>query len=118
MPLARCAPMHDEENRRSRRGFILGVAGATTATALGCRSQTHGVEQGTPSTASPPPGKANVTANEKTSAASASASAAAEAPAATGTVPKRKLGRTGEMVSMIGLGGAHIGAKSLSDDEA
>jgi len=33
-------------------------------------------------------------------------------------VPKRKLGSTGEMVSMLGLGGSHIGQKSLSDDEA
>ena len=32
---------------------------------------------------------------------------------------KRKLGATGEMVSMLGLGGAHIGKKDkLSDDEA
>jgi aryl-alcohol dehydrogenase-like predicted oxidoreductase len=116
MRLARCAPMHDEENRHSRRGFLLGVAGATTASALGCRSQTHGVEQGTPSTASPPPSSTKPAANEKTSAASASA--APEQPTATGTVPKRKLGRTGEMVSMIGLGGFHIGSKSLSDDEA
>ena len=110
--------MHDEENRHSRRGFLIGVAGATTATALGCRSQTHGVEQGTPSTASPPPGGTKPTANAKTSAAPASESAATEQPTATGTVPKRKLGRTGEMVSMIGLGGFHIGTKSLSDDEA
>ena len=58
-----------------------------------------------------------MTANEKTSAA-ASASAAPEQPTASGTVPKRKLGRTGEMVSMIGLGGSHIGTKSLADDEA
>ncbi len=108
--------MHDEENRHSRRGFLLGVAGATTASALGCRSQTHGVEQGTPSTASPPPGDTKPAANEKTSAASAST--APEQPTATGTVPKRKLGRTGEMVSMIGLGGSHIGTKALSDDEA
>jgi uncharacterized protein len=42
-------------------------------------------------------------------------------PAATKTegVPKRKLGSTGEEVSMLGLGGAHIGKKDkLSDDEA
>jgi aryl-alcohol dehydrogenase-like predicted oxidoreductase len=115
--------MHDEENRRSRRGFLLGVAGATTASALGCRSQTHGVEQGTPSPQSSPPASTNssggskVTANGKASAAP-SASTAPEQPTASGTVPKRKLGRTGEMVSMIGLGGSHIGTKSLSDDEA
>jgi aryl-alcohol dehydrogenase-like predicted oxidoreductase len=33
-------------------------------------------------------------------------------------VPKRKLGSTGEWVSMLGLGGAHIGDSKLSDDEA
>ena len=34
-------------------------------------------------------------------------------------VPKRKLGGTGELVSMIGLGGAHIGKKEkLSDSES
>jgi aryl-alcohol dehydrogenase-like predicted oxidoreductase len=53
-------------------------------------------------------------------------SAAAAAPsgmqAATQTVtngvPHRKLGSTGEMVSMLGLGGSHIGQKNLSDSEA
>jgi len=33
-------------------------------------------------------------------------------------VPKRKLGSTGEFVSMVGLGGSHIGESKLSDDEA
>jgi aryl-alcohol dehydrogenase-like predicted oxidoreductase len=43
----------------------------------------------------------------------------ASASSATNTVPKRKLGATGELVSMIGLGGAHIGAKDkLSDADA
>ncbi len=36
----------------------------------------------------------------------------------TATVPKRKLGATGELVSMIGLGGAHIGKDKLTDDQA
>jgi aryl-alcohol dehydrogenase-like predicted oxidoreductase len=54
--------------------------------------------------------------------------AASQAPAATvspsaspaaQSVPKRKLGSTGELVSMLGLGGAHIGKKDkLSDDES
>jgi len=39
-------------------------------------------------------------------------------PPQTLTVPKRKLGSTGEMVSMLGLGGFHIGSKELSDSEA
>lgn len=42
----------------------------------------------------------------------------ASAAPATDGVPKRKLGSTGELVSMLGLGGAHIGQKSLSDAEA
>lgn len=33
-------------------------------------------------------------------------------------MPKRKLGATGEWVSMLGLGGSHIGDSRLSDDEA
>jgi len=33
-------------------------------------------------------------------------------------VPKRKLGSTGEFVSMLGLGGSHIGSSKLSDAEA
>ncbi|MDF3069818.1 MAG: Nucleoside-diphosphate-sugar epimerase [Polyangiaceae bacterium] len=49
--------------------------------------------------------------------ASAADTATAGAKAQTST--QRKLGATGEMVSMLGLGGAHIGKKEkLSDDEA
>src|ERR1700720_586432 len=36
----------------------------------------------------------------------------------TGAVPTRTLGRTGEKVSMLGLGGSHIGEPKLSDAEA
>jgi predicted aldo/keto reductase-like oxidoreductase len=50
-----------------------------------------------------------------TTAAPAPASAAP--PKAQG-VPKRKLGSTGEQVSMLGLGGAHIGNDKLSDEQA
>lgn len=49
---------------------------------------------------------------------SAGASASNSQPEASGGVPKRKLGSTGEWVSMLGLGGAHIGASKLGDDEA
>src|SRR5580704_7268744 len=38
--------------------------------------------------------------------------------ASEGIMPTRDLGRTGEKVSMIGLGGFHIGAPKLSDSEA
>jgi predicted aldo/keto reductase-like oxidoreductase len=62
-------------------------------------------------------------ASTNASAPSASPQPAAhpEQPTASATqhgVPKRKLGSTGELVSMLGLGGSHIGQKSLSDDEA
>ena len=40
------------------------------------------------------------------------------ADSTTGAVPTRPLGRTGEKVSMIGLGGSHIGKPRLSDAEA
>jgi aryl-alcohol dehydrogenase-like predicted oxidoreductase len=36
----------------------------------------------------------------------------AEAPKAHTPVPRRKLGRTGELVSMVGLGGYHVGVQS------
>ncbi|MEA2665023.1 MAG: uncharacterized protein QOI11_1967 [Candidatus Eremiobacteraeota bacterium] len=44
-------------------------------------------------------------------------SASASAPPATAEVPKRRLGRTNEMVSMVGMGGFHIGAPSAPDDD-
>jgi aryl-alcohol dehydrogenase-like predicted oxidoreductase len=41
------------------------------------------------------------------------------ASTSSGTMPQRKLGSTGEQVSMLGLGGAHIGKKDkLSDQES
>jgi len=39
-------------------------------------------------------------------------SALADAPKARAPIARRKLGRTGEMVSMVGLGGYHIGVQS------
>src|SRR5215469_7420760 len=35
-----------------------------------------------------------------------------------GDMPYRTLGRTGEKVSLVGLGGGHIGHKDLTDDDA
>jgi aryl-alcohol dehydrogenase-like predicted oxidoreductase len=46
------------------------------------------------------------------------AALAAASQAATGSIPRRTLGHTGESVSCIGLGGFHIGKPKLSDDEA
>ncbi|MEK7686684.1 MAG: aldo/keto reductase [Verrucomicrobiota bacterium] len=42
----------------------------------------------------------------------------AEAPSSAGTMPMRALGKTGEKVSVLGLGGFHIGVGSLSDNES
>ena len=54
----------------------------------------------------------------KRDASQAKAASASPSPTAQ-SVPKRKLGSTGELVSMLGLGGAHIGKKDkLSDDES
>jgi aryl-alcohol dehydrogenase-like predicted oxidoreductase len=65
--------------------------------------------------AAPQPEKA-----PRASAPPPSAPAASGSPASKSDgVPKRKLGSTGEQVSMLGLGGAHIGDKDkVSDDEA
>jgi aryl-alcohol dehydrogenase-like predicted oxidoreductase len=42
-----------------------------------------------------------------------------EAPVSSqGPIPRRTLGRTAEQVSMIGLGGYHLGLPTLSDDDA
>jgi aryl-alcohol dehydrogenase-like predicted oxidoreductase len=69
---------------RSRREFVLGVAGATAAVA--CRSETNDT-----TTAALQP--AHGDSSEKK----------------TGEVPKRALGKTGVQVSALGLGGFHLG---------
>jgi uncharacterized protein len=56
------------------------------------------------------------------SAAVAALAATAKYPvqayaAASQEIPRRTLGRTGEKVSIVGLGGYHISVRSLSDDE-
>ncbi len=51
-------------------------------------------------------------------AAALASFAPAVANAASQPVPKRRLGRTNEMVSMVALGGSHIGASKLSDGDA
>lgn len=44
--------------------------------------------------------------------------AAVGADAANGEMPRRKLGKTGETVSCLGLGGSHIGKAKLSEKDA
>lgn len=38
--------------------------------------------------------------------------------AAPGEIPRRTLGRTGQSVSIIGIGGAHIGKRDVSEQDA
>jgi aryl-alcohol dehydrogenase-like predicted oxidoreductase len=67
-----------------------------------------------PSRETPPP-----VAAQSAPPAAAVAPATSASAGATEGVPMRKLGTTGVQVSMLGLGGAHIGDKDkLSDDEA
>jgi len=53
-----------------------------------------------------------------TSAPPAAQGASPGGDALTTGMPRRKLGRTEVMVSMLGLGGFHLGQGSLSDAEA
>lgn len=72
----------------SRRNFVIGMTGA--AAAFACKKEPRVTVAG---------------------------AASARAPVAEGVVPKRPLGKTGVEVSMIGLGGFHIGSK-LSEVES
>jgi aryl-alcohol dehydrogenase-like predicted oxidoreductase len=59
------------------------------------------------------------TQGTSSSAAAAKPAPAPSVPPSAGTMPQRKLGSTGAMVSILGLGGAHIGKKDkLNDAEA
>ena len=48
----------------------------------------------------------------------AALSASALAQNNSSEIPRRKLGKTGETVSALGLGGAHIGKPKLDENEA
>jgi len=87
---------------QSRRTFVSTMA-ALLAAACGGKEAT-----GAPSTESARPGA---------SGGSPSTRAAADPPPspARGPVPRRPLGKTGVTVSMLGLGGAHIGRKPDTD---
>jgi predicted aldo/keto reductase-like oxidoreductase len=100
--------MHRKANRATRRHFLGGVAGVTTAGAIGCASHTG-------HDASSLPEPKNVKPSES---ASGPEGANLVNDPSRDAVPRRKLGRTGELVSCLGLGGFHIGQGSLSDDEA
>ena len=55
---------------------------------------------------------------KKSAAASVAASLGSQLHASDQPIPRRPLGRTGERVSMVGIGGYHIGAPSVEEPEA
>lgn len=59
-----------------------------------------------------------MTRREFVKLAAAGAGSAAWGEAADGPIPTRTLGRTGEKVSAIGLGGWHIGSGTLTGQES
>jgi uncharacterized protein len=75
----------------SRRQFVWTIAGATAA--MACRGEAQGPR------------------------AAEGGGAAASGRSEAGSVPTRELGKTGVRVSMLGLGGSHIG-KTLSEPES
>jgi uncharacterized protein len=64
-------------------------------------------------TASSVLGSAIATAGPKAAARAASATASEG-----GEIPRRALGRTGEKVSIIGIGGHHLGRRYVEEDES
>jgi aryl-alcohol dehydrogenase-like predicted oxidoreductase len=82
----------------TRRGFVLGLT--TAAATFACRGKAPWAEN-----------------SHQTKTSNGPLSAGSENSAATHPVPKRKLGRTGVSVSIVGLGGFHIGQK-LSEQES
>lgn len=88
---------------RASRRIFLGAVGSSLALSA-CRGSTRQESSSAGAPAAPTPGASNAPAREGQAA-----------PRATqGQIPKRTLGRTGEQVSMLGLGGFHIG---MQDDE-
>ena len=87
-----------------RRAFLVTLGAAAAA----CRSATSDHA---------PLAASSIASGALPSAATAPANppAAAPAPVSAG-IPKRTLGATGEMVSMLGLGGAHIGQQTDAND--
>ena len=97
--------MGERDATNTRRQFLLAL-GATSG-ALACRSKSS--HDATDVGHSAPPGGTKP---------SSEATASATPHTVTGTLGKRPLGKTGVEVSMLGLGGYHIGQSKLSDDEA
>lgn len=99
----RCTPTR-MSNLLSRADFCRGSLAGLLGSAACSRGQTPRPERHVEASAHAPP------------PAPSASTAATTKPSG---VPKRKLGNTGVEVSMLGLGGAHIGDKDkLSDDEA
>jgi aryl-alcohol dehydrogenase-like predicted oxidoreductase len=94
-------------NHQSRRAFISSVA--VMLPVAGCRRR----EEESRGTATP----STMSARSMQSSVAAASSAASVPPLAhgQGPIPTRELGKTGVRVSMIGLGGAHIGKPEEND---
>lgn len=88
----------------SRRDFVIGLSGAALAEA--CRRPEEKASSSTSASAS-----ASHAIKQSVGAATPSSERAQPAP-----IPRRPLGKTGVMVSMIGLGGFHIGKPKDEDD--
>ena len=94
----------------SRADFCrLSLSGLLALSACSKRGSVPGQKASEDPAASAQPPQAHISAAKPASEANTEASAG---------VPKRKLGATGEWVSMLGLGGAHIGDRRISDSEA
>ncbi|HMJ09841.1 MAG TPA: aldo/keto reductase, partial [Polyangiaceae bacterium] len=93
-------------SRASRRVFLGAVGGSLALSA--CRNERQNSSTGgAPGAASPASGA---------SAGQQRAEPATAQRAAAGDIPKRTLGRTGEQVSMLGLGGFHIGKQEQKSE--
>ncbi len=97
--------MTERDVKSTRRRFLLALG--ATGTTLACRSK-----------ASDDARERMVPANGTRPGSSAPGTDGPAPRKATGTLGKRMLGKTGVEVSMLGLGGYHIGQSKLSDDEA
>lgn len=88
-------------NEQTRRAFISSVA--VMLPVAGCHRESEA------NRGSPTPSTLSARALQSNVAAASSAASVPPLSSAQGSIPRRDLGKTGVKVSMIGLGGAHIG---------